>query len=90
MKKVTIAVASLFAAASFAAVAAPVEMSKKEMSKVVAGAAPESRGAGLTTASDAGALASTSVTPAANAPESMPAGAARVPSRGYGKFGTPE
>jgi hypothetical protein len=51
MKKVTIAVASLFAAASFAAVAAPVEMSKKEMSKVVAGAGKSANaGSGLGTA----------------------------------------
>ena len=50
MKKVTIAVASLFAAASFAAVAAPVEMSKKELSKVVAGAAPGTLGEGTGTA----------------------------------------
>jgi hypothetical protein len=56
MKKVTIAVASLFAAASFTAVAAPVEMTKKEMSKVVAGAQPETRGGGLTTAGEARGL----------------------------------
>jgi hypothetical protein len=53
MKKVTIAVASLFAAASFSAVAAPVEMTKKEMSKVVAGAQPAGAGLGLTTAGGA-------------------------------------
>ena len=74
MKKVTIAVASLFAAASFAAVAAPVEMSKKEMSKVVAGAAPADAGLGTTRASFvSGETILSSGTPVADGRTSPPA-----------------
>ena len=40
MKKVTLAIASVFAATSFAAVAAPVQMTETEMAKIVAGSNP--------------------------------------------------